>query len=229
MNDRVRGVVLSMLKKENRGWVTPEDYNRFGDLSQLEIFEDYFYEYNRWLLRSNSKMSHSGVANIPKIISEKINVFMLDGVMTYASPVFTPPVDCYRLETVYSSNKEVDEVTHNKIGYLLSSEAVAPTTTYPSFIRLGKDIKVYPSTIVSGLSCFYIRRPLVPKWTYTSVAGNPVFNIGANDYQDFEIHPSDEAKLIAKILSKSGLAIREGDVVKYIEREEQTDTQQKNK
>lgn len=228
MIDRIRGVVLSILKKENKGWITPEDFNRFGDLSQLEIFEDYFYEYNRWLLRSNRKMSHSGLANMPKILTEKINVFLVDGTMTYASPIFSPPSNCYRLETVYLSNKEIDEVTTNKIGYLLNSELTAPTETYPIYIRIGKDVKVYPTSVTSGVTCFYLRRPLSPKWTYMSIAGNPVFNIGANDYQDFEIHPSDEIKLVTKILSKAGLSIRDEQVVQYIEREEQIDTQLKN-
>jgi hypothetical protein len=59
---------------------------------------------------------------------------------------------------------------------------------------------------------YYIRKPLDPKWTYTVVNNNPLFNPSAADYQDFEIHPSDEPKLIIKILSYMGVSIREQDI-----------------
>lgn len=228
MIDNVRSTVLYMLKKENKGWITPEQFNRFADIAQLEIFEDYFYEYNRWLTKTKQRMVFGGIADLPELILEKIEHFLVFDDMTYANSVFSPPSNCYRLESVYNGSTIIDKIKEDKIGFLLKSNLTSPTTSRPIYIQIGKNIQVYPDSIITGVKCYYIRKPLTPKWTYTSVLNNPVFDNTKTDYQDFEIHPSDEPKLVVKILSKSGLSIREAEVVEYIEREEQIDTQLKN-
>ena len=59
----------------------------------------------------------------------------------------------------------------------------------------------------------YIREPLDPKWTYTTLTGGePVFDASAADYQDFELPADDEYRLITKILQYAGLSIREQQV-----------------
>lgn len=228
MIDRVRGLVLSILKKENKGWITPEDFNRFADLSQLEIFEEYFYEYNTWLNKKSGRMTHDGYGDIPELIAEKIAVFLKTDSMTYEGGLFSPPADNYRLETVYYGNRPVEEVRDHKVRYMLDSILIEPTTTYPVYIRIGSNIKIYPTTITSGVDCFYLRRPAIPKWTYTAVAGNPVFNIGAADYQDFEIHPADEIELVYRILKKAGVSIREEQIIQYVQMKEQEQLQKES-
>ena len=76
----------------------------------------------------------------------------------------------------------------------------------------GNDIVVYPNTITTGVSTYYVRFPYDPKWTYTTVNGSPLFNQSANDYQDFELTDSDFPRLVAKICEYAGVSIRESDV-----------------
>jgi hypothetical protein len=104
--------------------------------------------------------------------------------------------------------------------FLHRNNCQAPSETYPVCSKQEDEYLVYPSSITADVTCSYIRTPAVPKWTYNTVAGNPIFNPSASDYQDFEIHPSDEARLVVKILGYAGLSIREGDVVQYAEMNE---------
>ena len=39
----VRETVLSVLNKNNYGYITPSDFNLYAKQAQLDIFEDYFY------------------------------------------------------------------------------------------------------------------------------------------------------------------------------------------
>ena len=42
--------VLAFANKEQRGYITPQEFNIFAENAQLEIFEQYFYDlaqYNR--------------------------------------------------------------------------------------------------------------------------------------------------------------------------------------
>ena len=40
--DTVYKTVLSILNKEQRGYMTPDEFNKIGTQVQLEIFESYF-------------------------------------------------------------------------------------------------------------------------------------------------------------------------------------------
>ena len=41
--------VLTVLNKEQRGYLTPDEFNKVGAQAQLEIFEDFFEQYNQYV------------------------------------------------------------------------------------------------------------------------------------------------------------------------------------
>ena len=47
--DTVYKTVLLILNKEQRGYVTPDEFNKIGTQVQLEIFEKYFEDLNQQL------------------------------------------------------------------------------------------------------------------------------------------------------------------------------------
>lgn len=129
--------------------------------------------------------------------------------------------------SIYSNTniREVERVTQNKIFYLTNSNIAAPNTMFPAYVldsatgtSLGNTVTVYPTTITGAadIHAQYVRYPLAPKWTYTSLAGGePVFNASATDYQDFELPISDMNGLVNKILQYAGVSVREADVAKF--------------
>ena len=42
--DTVYQRVLALANKEQRGYITPQEFNLFADQAQMEIFEQYFYD-----------------------------------------------------------------------------------------------------------------------------------------------------------------------------------------
>ena len=119
--------------------------------------------------------------------------------------------------------KEIEKVSHSKITMLNNSLLTAPNETFPAYTLEGDVIRVSPNTIntLGQVNCQYFRYPADPKWTYvTLTGGEPAFNSGALDYQDFELPLSDEAYLVAKILEYSGVSIREQTVVQFAKTEE---------
>ena len=46
--DTVYQRVLSILNKEQRGYVTPQEFNLFANQAQLDLFEQYFYDINQF-------------------------------------------------------------------------------------------------------------------------------------------------------------------------------------
>ncbi len=215
MINSVRNTVLSIANKNNFGYITPDDFNLYAKQAQLDIFEDYFYQYNTWILKQNARQSGSGYADIVKNVEEVIDNLSSTTVLTGSNP-FSLPNDFYYLNTVRYGSKEIDRVSQDKILNLLSSNLTSPSVLYPAYVLEGDSINVYPASITSNVSTQYIRYPKDPKWTYTSLlGGEPLFDQSASDYQDFELPLSDEPLLTAKILQFAGISIREGDVFSF--------------
>jgi len=215
MIDRIRNTVLTLLNKENRGTITPSEFNRLAGLAQRSIFEDNFYHYNRYINMQNRRMTNSEYSDIPKNIREKIDVFAemsrMDNVATGVFEINAD--DVYRIIDVIYKDEVVEETPKSIITMLNKENYSQPSETYPVYTKFGNKFNIYPTTIDSDVSAMYIREPKQPRWTFLEVAGNPVFNPSATDYQDIELHPSDETRLIIKILGYCGVTIRDNDIV----------------
>ena len=241
MIDSVRQTVLSILNKNNYGYVSPSDFNLFAKQAQLEIFESYFTGLNQAINAENARMSGTDYANVTKGINEDIDVFSVTNPLTQsANNLFLTPStattgdDYYLLNKVLVNGAEAEPVTHSRITLLANSNLTAPSAQYPAYTidnpAAGQVVTIYPTatTYAPGdVVAQYVRYPFDPKWTYILLAnGEPVFNQSSTDYQDFELPIEDEVNLVTKILQYAGMQIREAQVVQFANLEEQKDNQQ---
>ena len=134
----------------------------------------------------------------------------------------------YAIYSASTNLKEAERVSHSKITMLNTSNLTSPKTNTPAYTQSDLTVSVYPSTIdaVGQVRAQYIRKPKDPKWTYTDLSnGEPAFDQGSSDYQDFELPVSDEPRIISKILQYVGISIRESDVYQAGTNEEVKTTQ----
>lgn len=75
MINSVRNTVLSILNKNNYGYISPSDFNLFAKQAQMDIFEDYFYQYNYQINKENARQSGTGYADLKKGYEEVIEIF----------------------------------------------------------------------------------------------------------------------------------------------------------
>jgi hypothetical protein len=230
IND-VRNTVLSIISKDNRGFITPLEFNQFAKQAQLEIFGQYMFNYSNAINKQNARMHGEGYTDIPKNMGEVIDSFSVLTALGYNAGTnkFNLPVDYFFLEKViYNNSKEVEKVSHRKILNLVNSNLTAPTAAYPVYTMDQSGILVYPTTINTNVTSQYLRYPRDPQWTYLVDAfGDPFFNPSDSNYVDFELPLDDFANLVIKILEYSGISIREQDVVAAAKSEEVQDIQQK--
>jgi hypothetical protein len=227
--NRARNTVLFLLDKNNRGFISPEKFDTFCYLAQMDIFENLFFQYNKWKLNENKHLSTTEYGDIPNNIQEQIDAFSMystDVNFTYNDVTnvwsFTG-TDLYRAEglsLVFPNSKKIDVekvLKGPELNNLINSKINMPTTTYPIYTKIGSGFRVFPKvpTTPTGysLELFYIRTPKTPKWSYINVDGNPMYNSGALDKQDIELDESLFAEFIIKVLSYCGLSIKEQDVV----------------
>lgn len=215
--DTVYQRVLAVSNKENRGYITPQEYNLMANQAQLEIFEQYFYDLNQF--NRNGEINNE-YANIVKNIKEKLDLFKVeDYSITQSSGKYSLPSDLYRLGTVsYDTYTEVENVQKNELIYINNSPLTKPSKTYPVYVRTGNDFTVYPSTITTDIAVSYIKKPKAVNWTYyeySDATGSTtaLYNPDAEDHQNFELHESEEINLVNKILLYAGIVIKQPDIV----------------
>jgi hypothetical protein len=244
MINSVRNTVLAIVNKNNYGYISPGDFNLFAKQAQLDLFDEYFFNYNEQVNEENARLSGTGYANIKLGYEEVIDYFSVTEFLTqktlgtsvyYLPSSTTTGSDYYLLNKVlcYSGGNllgEAEKVTHSKITQLNSSLLTAPNTTFPAYTQAGDSITVFPTTINAGsdVQAQYIRYPKDPKWTYVTLYnGEPLFDQTASDYQDFELPIDDANDLVAKILQYAGISIREKDVFEFGKIDEQQQDNQK--
>jgi hypothetical protein len=230
IND-VRNTVLSIISKDNRGFITPLEFNQFAKQAQLEIFGQYIFNYSNAINKQNARMHGEGYTDIPKNMAEVIDSFSTFNSLNYnvVTNKFNLPTDYFFLDKViYNNNTEVEKVSHRKILNLVNSNLTSPTAAYPVYTMDENGILVYPTSITTNITSQYLRYPKDPVWTYTTTpAGDPLFYPGAAEYQDFELPLDDFANLVIKILEYSGISIGDQEVVSAAKAEEVQDIQQK--
>ena len=101
--DTVYQRVLSILNKEQRGYVTPQEFNLFANQAQMDLFEQYFYDINQFGRMHGNDTEFSDMLNI---LNEKINLFEVTSAMTYAGNYWSTPSDLYRIGTlIYTAQR----------------------------------------------------------------------------------------------------------------------------
>jgi len=106
--------VLDIANKEQRGYITPTEFNSFADQAQMEIFDSYFYSSEAYGRAMPNDTEHSDRHDI---IQEKVEyfekeiygaeiAFQPDGFRRYQ--MYTP-TDFYKVQTVLVAESETNE------------------------------------------------------------------------------------------------------------------------
>jgi len=287
--NNVYQTVLLILNKEQRGYMTPLEFNKIGAQSQLEIFGTYFESLNQQLRVPQPSADYSDrVVNL----DEKLAIFKEYGNATYSDPVFKLPSqpsgsssatqqftavnpgltytltgdalalsnagaisnvfvnnielastaysisgatltlntqptagqiivvnlyqkEFYRLgQVLYQAGalptEEMQRVDRGELYHLLSSNLTKPTTVNPIYTYENNLLSVYPTSITSGVSVSYIRRPIPPIWAFTS---GQQYTFKVTESCNFELHSSEQVELITRILLYAGVVVKNQEII----------------
>tara|TARA_R100000541_G_scaffold41549_2_gene48989 strand:+ start:122 stop:844 length:723 start_codon:yes stop_codon:yes gene_type:complete len=227
--DTVYQKVLSLANKEQRGYITPQEFNLLAEQAQMDIFEQYFYDLNQFNRAGGNGLEYG---DIMQILEEKIATFEKQNidVSAVSGSTITLPTNIYRLGTVFYNNGTnsiiVEKVSNKQIQVMLNASLYKPTLARPVYTRSSETkIVIYPTTgnpaySASTLNCNHTVKPEPPKWTYTIVNEQALYNNTAADKQDFQLHESDEEELIYKILELAGVIMNKPGLVQIADKED---------
>ena len=156
MINSVRQTVMSVLNKNNYGYISPSDFNLFAKQAQLDIFEDYFYSYNYQITKENARQSGTGYADLAKGLEEVIDEFSVTGPLMNigTSNLYNLPSLTTTSNDWYLLNKILVYTSQLSLG-TTDSTSVANTTLEDSgadFIAAGVSIGDIASTVIGGVA-----------------------------------------------------------------------------
>lgn len=210
--DTVYKTVLLILNKEQRGYMTPDEFNKIGSQVQREIFEKYFEDLNQQVRVPQTDMEYS---NRVAITDEKIAEFKKEATATGTNP-FTLPDTLYRLGSVTyeETNKlpvEIQRIGRAEFYNIRKSPLTAPTKKQPIYLYEDNQLIVYPE-ISSGVKVQYVEKPIDIVWAFT-LGSVGQFLFDQNSATDFKLHNSEQTELVLNILLYAGIVIRDPQIV----------------
>ena len=240
--DTVYQRVLAIANKEQRGYITPLEFNLYANQAQMDIFEQYFYDLNQFARMPSVGIEYS---DVDEKIDEKLSVFKTvvsvgatAGIGTAGNSSFRSfnfpnsisnilPPDLYKIGTIWNQANatEIHKVDHRELTYIVNSPLTLPTSVRPIYVLDDDQISVFPSSVADVLFR-YIRIPARVEWGYTIVDEQAQYNATSPSTQHFELHPSDEVDLVIKILEYAGVTMKNPTLYQLAGAEEQKIIQQ---
>ena len=218
--DTVYQRVLVLANKEQRGYITPQEFNLLANHAQMEIFEQYFYDVNQ----ASGKHSNNTIFGDPlELLMPKLEIFHKSIVLS-GQQVFTLPDNLYRLMEVRYKGATVEKLTHSNYQNAMVSPLTAPTLSRPIYHLKDKRIVTGPDVDFGSINVIYYLTPPIVQWAYVIVNDKPLHN--ANISVDFMLHAAEETELVYKILKLAGVNLKAQEVVQVGQALEQTQIQQ---
>ena len=209
--DTVYKTVLLILNKEQRGYMTPDEFNKTATQVQLETFENYFESLNQQLRVPDNDSEY---ADRVKNIDEKIAIFKRYATAPYETDHFTLPSDLYRLGTVvYKDEIEAQLIQRNDLLYVNQSPLTKPTEQYPLYLYEDNKLYLKPNDIISNISVSYVKKPADVIWNLEIPSGQNYYQYIATGSQDFELDVSEQPEVIIKILLYAGVVVKDYNLV----------------
>jgi len=216
--DTVYQRVLALANKEQRGYITPQEFNLLANQAQMEIFEQYFYDQKS---EDQNLKNSTEFSNVDEMLDEKLSIFKNIQALTVIGSTGILPSNMYRLGSLFyaSSLIEVEQVTEEELMYLQQAPLAKPSIYCPAFVRSGGDtVTLYP-TPSTAINLNYIKTPAKVIWGYSVINDKALYNGTPGVSVDFELHKSDETELVYKILSLAGITIAKPGLGTYAEQQ----------
>ena len=229
----VYNALKDLANKEQRGFITPSEFNSFAPIAQQNVFNKLFKDITASEALRRRNVDPARDKSTLKQIKEDLGVFSKDSTITKASGVFAKPDDFARLISMKTAGNILLDVTSSvmidpiydeeKIDRVLLSDLSKPSTSRP--VAIVKDnIQVFPTSI-NRIQVRYYKQPegidpttgartvSLPKFGFTTSNGKEAYN--ASTSVDFELPEHYTSELVFEIAKLVGVNLRDPNVYNY--------------
>ena len=218
--DTVYQRVLILANKEQRGYITPQEFNLYANQAQMEIFEQYFYDLNQ---AHRDVGNDTTYADVDDMLEEKLQIFENEDnrniISSYARGKGVAhkilPNYIYRVSRVEYNGINCEILSTRDFNDARSGGPLTrPTTQRPIANIRTNGIRVDAGGPVVPNSVIYFRKPKKVSWGYFVLREKALYNSDPSRTTHFQLHASEETELVYKILKLAGFGMKRDDVAK---------------
>ena len=238
--DTVYQRVLALANKEQRGYITPQEFNLLANQAQMQIFESYFYAKNQRNRAEPNRTNEVDETDIDELLARKLAPFSTIAAVTsgntFPAQVTIDSVarDVFQVGMILSGNEPCQKVSVFEAQRLKNSTRHMATTAgqapiYTESRTDGDDIQVYAGSVdpeTSGVTAEYFGVPRPANWAYVVVNEKALYN--ATLAVNFELHRSEEDTLVSRILELAGIVINKAGLAQTANSMSANETQVQN-
>ena len=216
--DTVYKTVLLILNKEQRGYMTPDEFDKIGQQVQLEIFEKYFEDLNQIV---RAPQTDADYADRLSYLEEKLSIFenLLTDKSVGVGGISLANLNVHRLNTVTYNGIELQKVGRKEYYNIKKSPLTTPTLSHPIYLQEGASLIIEPAgnadatKNVDKVDISFIKKPSQITWNFTFDDNLNIYVYTVSGSTNFELHSSEQTEVILKILAYAGIVIRDPQIV----------------
>ena len=218
--DTVYQRVLALANKEQRGYITPQEFNLFANQAQQEIFEQYFYDTNQFARVPGNDTVY---ADVDDMLEEKMQIFQEQQTVNSNIPNIVYRV--YRIE-LNNINCEILR-TKDFNNAFQGGPLTIPSITRPIANIRNNILRVSSGNTVTNIALvFYFRKPIDVEWGYFVINDKALYDPNPSKTTNFELHASEESELVYRILAYAGITLQKPQLTQIAAGLEEAKTQQ---
>lgn len=207
-----------ILRKNQQGYASPSDFNKFINQAQLSYFND---------LRGAKSNQYGQLTPIAikgyertKYLMETLSPFVLvDQPLTITNGAANKPNNLCETLALNSAQaiEGIKSIPADRWAAYKNSLIDTPTTEYPIYKESSSTFIFLPATGITSPTITYLKYPVEAVWGYTNVGGRPTYNAGTST--DLEWDETQIGNIIMIAISLMGISIKDQQLVNYAEQQ----------
>ena len=230
--DTVYQTVQALVNKEQRGYLTPQEFNLFVNQVQQDIYEQYFYDLNAFReKRPEAHFLGDSVSQLMEKIRNPLGVtYAIQGV---TGGTTLPAGRVGRIFLGQGGNRRTLRLGDpDEIRNLRASRWHVDNTDDILYFDDGdKLIQVWDvggNQVTTNITCEVVTGiPQLAFWGYIVVNEKPMYNNVAS--RNIDLDATEQSDVVIKVLKLAGISIEAPQVVGVASQEDQMNIQQENK
>lgn len=244
---QVYNALKDLANKEQKGFITPQVFNSFAALAQMNIYNEMFSELIAAKKLGRQSLDPGRDKSLRKQKLEDLSYYIRRMPITiedsdeFTSITINSPADLSRIISLVADsvlNEDVTKIVNceliydpEKINYLTTSNLSSPTEDFPVALVYGKKIEIFPDTIASAELTYYAKPTSFdfdgfaslgsPFYDFEVIAfdGNDI-DLPTSSCRDFMLPPHYLTEVVMEIAKLLGVRLRDPNVTTFAAQEE---------
>lgn len=240
---QVYTALKDLANKEQKGFVTPQVFNSFAALAQMNIYNEIFSELVDAKRLSRQNFDPGRDKSVRKQKEEDLAFFLRKEYIDVPGGVAEKPFDLSKIISISADAiQEAGDVTKRtscelvydpeKMDRILGSNLSTPTDDFPVALVSPVDIEVFPSTVTSVTLTYYAKptsfdldgaisiNPPYYDFNVVNYTGQEVELFNAQNSRDFMLPPHYLTEVVMEMAKLIGVRLRDQQVSAFAIQEE---------